>query len=74
MEILSFVIIPRENYFRVDIFNKKVSEEFSLGRDRSDGSKVGQKVILSLANKNFCLIFSVKLTLFLPAAELSVAE
>lgn len=73
MEVLSFVIILGENYFRIDTFNKKVSKEFSLGRDRSDGSKVGQKVILPLDNK-FCLIFRVKLTLFLTAAELSVAE
>lgn len=73
MEVLSFIIILGENYFRVDTFNKKVSKKFSLGRDRNDGRKVGQKVILSLDNK-FCLVFKVKLTLFLAAAELSVAE
>lgn len=53
---------------------RSVSKGFSLGRDRSDGSKVWQKVILSLDNKKFCLIFRVKLTVFLAAAELSVAE
>lgn len=52
---------------------RSVSKGFSLGRDRSDGSKVWQKVILSLDNK-FCLIFRVKLAVFLAAAELSVAE
>lgn len=51
-----------------------VSKGFSLIRDRSDGNKAGQKVILLLDNKKFCLIFGVKLTVFLAAVELNVAE
>lgn len=53
---------------------RNFSKRFSLGRDRSDESKVEQKVILSLDNKKFCLFFRVKLTVVFAAAELRVAE